>query len=203
MLAKLSADILDKLDIFILEIEELRVPKPLWQVFKFCIIFRFNFKLILYVNCRWEYVWCVSVILSFIGLSAARSNNVLNMQKYMIGVVVFGLFPVFYCLVFYMRDVMDYLQLDEDTDLEDTDIKIWQVIKVPLSLVVVKVYLKVQAQNALRLISFRIFPMGFSGRYLLWPLFKFMDSRCSLLGIWSVRGSREERRKINKSVIER
>jgi hypothetical protein len=30
MLAKLSADILDKLDIFILEIEELRVPKPLW-----------------------------------------------------------------------------------------------------------------------------------------------------------------------------
>lgn len=32
MLAKLSADILDKLDIFILEIEELRVPKPLWWV---------------------------------------------------------------------------------------------------------------------------------------------------------------------------
>jgi hypothetical protein len=30
MLAKLSADILDRLDIFILEIEELRVPKPLW-----------------------------------------------------------------------------------------------------------------------------------------------------------------------------
>lgn len=32
MLGKLSADILDKLDIFILEIEELRVPKPLWYV---------------------------------------------------------------------------------------------------------------------------------------------------------------------------
>lgn len=32
MLGKLSADILDKLDIFILEIEELRVPKPLWWV---------------------------------------------------------------------------------------------------------------------------------------------------------------------------
>lgn len=30
LLGKLSADILDKLDIFILEIEELRVPKPLW-----------------------------------------------------------------------------------------------------------------------------------------------------------------------------
>lgn len=34
MLGKLSADILDKLDIFILEIEELRVPKPLWYVAK-------------------------------------------------------------------------------------------------------------------------------------------------------------------------
>lgn len=78
-------------------------------------------------NFRWEYVWCVSVILSFVGLSAARSNQVLNMQKYMIGVVVFGLFPVFYCLVYYFSDVLEYTQLDEDTDLEDTDIKIWQV----------------------------------------------------------------------------
>lgn len=49
------------------------------------------------------------------------------MQKYMIGVVVFGLFPVLYCIVYYMSDVIEYLQLDEDTDLEDTDIKIWQV----------------------------------------------------------------------------
>lgn len=26
-----------------------------------------------------------------------------------------------------MSDVLEYLKLDEDTDLEDTDIKIWQV----------------------------------------------------------------------------
>ena len=69
----------------------------------------------------------MSIILSFIGLSAARSNQVLSMQKYMIGVVVFGLFPVLYCIIYYMSDVIEYLQLDEDTDLEDTDIKIWQV----------------------------------------------------------------------------
>lgn len=49
------------------------------------------------------------------------------MKKYMIGVVVFGLFPVFYCLVYYFSDVIEYTKLDEDTDLEDTDIKIWQV----------------------------------------------------------------------------
>jgi len=99
MLGKLSADILDKLDIFILEIEELRVPKPLW----------------------WEYIWCVSVVLSFIGLSAARSNKVINMQKYMIGVVVFGLLPVIYCIIHYMNDVIGYMHLDEDTELEDAE----------------------------------------------------------------------------------
>jgi hypothetical protein len=50
------------------------------------------------------------------------------MQKYMIGVVVFGLFPVFYCVLHYMNDVIDYIQLDDDIDVEDTEIKVWQVI---------------------------------------------------------------------------
>lgn len=49
------------------------------------------------------------------------------MQKYMIGVVVFGLFPVLYCILHYMNDVIDYIQLDNDIDIEDTDIKVWQV----------------------------------------------------------------------------
>ena len=50
------------------------------------------------------------------------------MQKYIVGVVVFGILPVFYCIIHYMNDVIDYIQLDEDTDIEDTDIKVWQVI---------------------------------------------------------------------------
>lgn len=70
----------------------------------------------------------MSVVLTFIGLSAARSNKVLNMQKYMAGVVLFGLFPVFYCIVHYMSDVLEYIRLDEDTDLEDAEnIIVWQV----------------------------------------------------------------------------
>lgn len=77
---------------------------------------------------RWEYVWCVSVVLSFVGLSAARANKVLNMQKYMIGVVVFGLVPVIYCLIHYASDVSAYMKLDEDTDLEDAEnILVWMV----------------------------------------------------------------------------
>jgi len=59
MLAKLSADILDRLDIFILEIEELQVPAPLW----------------------WEYFWCISILMSFIGLSAAKGNRIKDMKK--------------------------------------------------------------------------------------------------------------------------
>jgi hypothetical protein len=109
MLAKLASDILDRLDIFILEIEELQVPQPLW----------------------WEYIWCVSVLLSYLGLSAARSNRLLDMKKYMIGIGVLGLLPLLYCLFYYLGDVITYLTLDEKTDIEDTDVQLWQVIYYP------------------------------------------------------------------------
>lgn len=105
MLAKLSADILDRLDVFILEIEELRVPAPLW----------------------WEYIWCLSIVLSFVGLSAAKSNRLLQMQKYMIGLAAVGIVPLLYGLVYYFRDTVDYLTLEPGTDVDDTDIHMWQV----------------------------------------------------------------------------
>jgi hypothetical protein len=73
-------------------------------------------------------VWCLSVLLSFMGLSAVRSNKILNMQKYMIGMVVFGLIPVIYCIVHYMNDVINYIHLEDDVDLEDAEnILVWQV----------------------------------------------------------------------------
>lgn len=105
MLVKLAPDLLDKLDIFILEIEELYVPKPLW----------------------WEYTWCLSVLVTFVGLAAARSNRLLSMQKFMIGIGVLGLLPILYCFFYYLGDVIDYLRLEEGTDIEDTDIEMWQV----------------------------------------------------------------------------
>jgi uncharacterized membrane protein len=77
---------------------------------------------------RWEYIWCVSVVITFVGLSAARSNKIINMQKFMIGLLVFGLFPVFYCIGYYMSDVLEYIHLEDNVDVEDTDIKIWQVV---------------------------------------------------------------------------
>ena len=105
MLAKLSADVLDRLDIFILEIEELRVPQPLW----------------------WEYLWCLSIFMSFVGLSAAKGNRMKDMHKYMIGLVLFGVAPMLYCFIFYFRDVIDYMTLEDGTNVADTDIVMWQV----------------------------------------------------------------------------
>ena len=105
MLAKLSADILDRLDIFILEIEELEIPSPLW----------------------WEYVWSLSIFISFIGLSAVRGNIIRKMQKYLIGIVLVGILPLVYCFLYYFSDVLDYMTAETGADLDETDIVIWRV----------------------------------------------------------------------------
>ncbi|XP_005191525.1 protein jagunal [Musca domestica] len=104
MLAKLTSDILDRLDIFVLEIEELEVPAPLW----------------------WEYIWLASLLTSFVGLSAARGNKIRDMQKYMITLGLFGVLPLLYCFVYYFGDVLEYLSLEDKSDLEETDIVLWR-----------------------------------------------------------------------------
>ncbi|XP_065166304.1 protein jagunal [Atheta coriaria] len=107
MLAKLSADILDKLDIFILEIEELRIPQPLW----------------------WEYIWCISLLFSFLGLAAIRKNRVKPMQHYLIGLLAFGYLPCLYGFAFYFGDVWTYLTCDPELedDMRDLDnVHMWQ-----------------------------------------------------------------------------
>ena len=107
MVGKLASDVLDRLDIFVLEIEELQVPAPLW----------------------WEYVWCLSIITTFIGLSAAKRNRTKLMKQYIAGIVVFGIFPLLYCIGYYFNDVVDYMSYDDDeVDIEDSDIVFWKVI---------------------------------------------------------------------------
>lgn len=51
----------------------------------------------------------------------------MDMQKYMGGLVLLGVFPLFYCLIYYFRDSIDYITLEEGVDVEDTDIFMWQV----------------------------------------------------------------------------
>ncbi|KAK9890059.1 hypothetical protein WA026_008867 [Henosepilachna vigintioctopunctata] len=102
MLGKLSSDILDRLDIFILEIEELRIPQPLW----------------------WEYAWCISLLLSFLCLAAIKRNRVKPMNQYIAGLVVFGFIPLLYALIYYFKDVLIYLTAEDEDDIER--VQFWQ-----------------------------------------------------------------------------
>ncbi|XP_070163096.1 protein jagunal [Polyergus mexicanus] len=95
MLAKLSADILDYFDIFILEVEELQIPQPLW----------------------WEYIWCTSLPLSFLALSAIKINKIKTLQRYMIGIVLLGHGSLIYATVYYFKDVWTYLTVGESEDI--------------------------------------------------------------------------------------
>lgn len=126
MLAKLSADILDKLDIFILEIEELRIPQVCKRTAppQSSTMYNFAFFPILQ-PLLWEYLWCISLVLSFFGLDAIRKNKVTPMRNYMIGLISFGFLPLFYALIYYLSDVWTYLTFEEDDELDD--IHIWQV----------------------------------------------------------------------------
>ncbi|PNF36763.1 hypothetical protein B7P43_G11572 [Cryptotermes secundus] len=69
----------------------------------------------------WEYAWCISLLLSFFGLSAVRKNRIRTMQRYMSGIIIFGFGPLFYAAVYYFRDTWEYLH-EGETD----NILIWQ-----------------------------------------------------------------------------
>ncbi|KAF2905593.1 hypothetical protein ILUMI_00570 [Ignelater luminosus] len=96
MLAKLSSDILDRLDIFILEIEELSIPQPL----------------------LWEYIWCISLLVSFLGLASIRRNRIKSMQQYIVGIIIFGYLPLVYAVIYYCKDVWIYLTSQDEYELD-------------------------------------------------------------------------------------
>lgn len=70
----------------------------------------------------WEYIWCVSLLLSFLGLAAVRKNRIKTMKRYMIGIGIFGFGPVLYAAVYYFSEAWQYLSTG-DTD----DLTLWQV----------------------------------------------------------------------------
>lgn len=105
MLCKLTPDILDRADVFVLEVEELEVPTPQW----------------------WEYIWMISVITIPFGFRAMAANSVQKMQKYILGLVLTGVLPIAYCMVYYFSDFWEFIWLENKFDLEDTDIALWNV----------------------------------------------------------------------------
>jgi len=99
MVVKLVPDILDRLDIFILEIEELEVPAPL----------------------KWEYVWLAGSTASFLGLSAIRKNTTILLQMYFGFVNLLSTVPILLAIMIHFGEFYEFV-----TEDEPGDIQMWQ-----------------------------------------------------------------------------
>lgn len=86
MLIKLSDDLLDRMDIFILELQELYIPKPR----------------------LWEWVWAGSVVSAWTGLKSIKKNNVSLMKIYAFLIGSFSFLPIFYELIYWFPDFKDF-----------------------------------------------------------------------------------------------
>ncbi|KAH8022263.1 hypothetical protein HPB51_023141 [Rhipicephalus microplus] len=100
MCAKLAEDVLDRLDIFILELEELYIPKPL----------------------LWEWVWLASLVFMLPGLTAVRRNRASSMKVYVGGTFLFGLCPVIGAAVYFFRDLYAFVQHGHAVE----NVELWQ-----------------------------------------------------------------------------
>ncbi|XP_022163535.1 protein jagunal [Myzus persicae] len=98
--AKLCPDVLDRLDIFVLEIEELEIPKPL----------------------LWEYLWCLSLPASFLALRAIKHNCIKNISFYIKWIISFGVLPVVYGFFTYLPEVYTFITESPSTE----SIQLWR-----------------------------------------------------------------------------
>lgn len=105
MLAKLSEDILDRMDIFILELEELFIPKPL----------------------PFEYLWTASILFAILGLRGLAKNRLSALTSYAAGTVVLGVTPLLGAAVYFYGDVAEYADKKQAAEIEK-----WQGIPVAL-----------------------------------------------------------------------
>ena len=82
MLVKLADDILDRMDIFILQLQELYVPKP----------------------ALWEWIWSASLIFTWTGWKAIRKNSVVLMKVYSTLIFLSSICPLLYALYSFSSD---------------------------------------------------------------------------------------------------
>ena len=72
MLAKLTPELLDRLDVFVLEVEELFVPAPL----------------------LWEWLWLMSVPVTLLGLNTCKHSSLKSCKQFLLGTLTCSLLPV-------------------------------------------------------------------------------------------------------------
>ena len=72
MLLKLTPEVLDRLDVFVLEVEELFVPAPL----------------------LWEWLWLLSAPVTILGLNTVKSSSLNSCKQFLLGTLTCSLLPV-------------------------------------------------------------------------------------------------------------
>lgn len=92
------------------------------------------------------------------------------MQRYIIGLHVFGFLPLFYAIIYYIGDVWAYLTSDDEEELEQ--IELWQV----------NVHLFLDLFSCIY--CFRDILMVYYGMHLYCLRCKFIRFRFTLHGIW-------------------
>lgn len=97
MCAKLTQDVLDYFEIFVLEIEQLELPK----------------------SRRWEYIWTSCLLFSFVGLSSIRRNRISSMHCYIFGVFFGGMCPILYAAAYYFNELWEYITTRDTSKLEN------------------------------------------------------------------------------------
>ncbi|XP_015792929.1 protein jagunal [Tetranychus urticae] len=93
MVAKLTDDILDRFDVFILELQQLYIPKPM----------------------IWEWIWTLSVFFNYIASKAMKKNNPTSMKFYLFIINLTAIFPVFYAMIVYLSDFLVYFETRDVT----------------------------------------------------------------------------------------
>merc|ERR1719357_43504 len=99
MLTKLMPEVLDKLNVFVLEVEELFVPKPL----------------------IWEWLWLLSIPVTIFGLSACKHSSLNSIKQFLVGTLVCSLLPVLLGMALHAVDCYQFI-----TEGVTEDIMVWQ-----------------------------------------------------------------------------
>jgi hypothetical protein len=99
MLTKLTPEVLDKFDVFVLEVEELFVPKPL----------------------IWEWLWLLSAPVTFFGLSACKHSSLKSIKQFLIGSLSCSLLPVLLGMALHAVDCYQVI-----TEGVTENIMVWQ-----------------------------------------------------------------------------
>jgi hypothetical protein len=197
MLVKLLPDILDRVDIFVMEVEELQIPKVLTDgtTDTLTFVFSLDFKASVIVKLqplKWEYWWCVSLPVAFVGLSSIRRNNIQSLQVFLGGVIANGVLPVLYAMYYYFPDAYRYVQTRSVKNIQTwqviTKTRIWNWILVSRNSYCVVIVFKL-----VNTCVFQGYPYG-----LLWYAFLFVAIQVhgasvlfasKLVKAWSQKGS--------------